>query len=151
MPHVIKDFLGVFLMARSSVQFSTCQKKGEVCTISRLGWYSHQQGNTKLKAFQTWHSSCESQWERNTHSHTHRERESAWGFDMCNMEAVSVANTSFALDLFSEIRASNKINNIFYSPLSISTALTMVSLGAAGNTATQMSKVRRKKWHDWYM
>lgn len=51
-----------------------------------------------------------------------------------------MANTNFALQLFGKITASNKTNNIFYSPLSISSALAMVSLGAAGNTATQMSE-----------
>lgn len=61
-----------------------------------------------------------------------------------------MANTSFALNLFSKIKETNKTNNIFYSPLSISSALAMVYLGAAGNTATQMSKVRtikKKKKH----
>ncbi|MCJ8743768.1 hypothetical protein PDJAM_G00098060 [Pangasius djambal] len=57
------------------------------------------------------------------------------------MESVSVANNYFGLQLFSKIKESNKSNNVFYSPLSISSALAMVSLGAAGNTATQMSEV----------
>ncbi|KAK3542411.1 hypothetical protein QTP86_025815 [Hemibagrus guttatus] len=56
------------------------------------------------------------------------------------MESLSMANTNFALQLFSKIKEGNKSNNIFYSPLSISSALAMVSLGAAGNTATQMSE-----------
>ncbi|XP_060773803.1 leukocyte elastase inhibitor-like isoform X9 [Neoarius graeffei] len=58
----------------------------------------------------------------------------------CKMESLSVANTSFALNLFSKIKETNETNNIFYSPLSISSALAMVYLGAAGNTATQMSE-----------
>ncbi|GAA6092816.1 leukocyte elastase inhibitor-like isoform X1 [Tachysurus ichikawai] len=57
------------------------------------------------------------------------------------MESVSMANNNFALHLFKKIKEDNKTNNIFYSPLSISSALAMVSLGAAGNTATQMSEV----------
>ncbi|XP_017559457.1 leukocyte elastase inhibitor-like isoform X1 [Pygocentrus nattereri] len=57
------------------------------------------------------------------------------------MESLSVANTHFALDLFKKIRESNKKGNVFYSPLSISSALAMVSLGAAGNTEAQMSEV----------
>uniref|UniRef100_A0A3B1IHU3 Leukocyte elastase inhibitor n=1 Tax=Astyanax mexicanus TaxID=7994 RepID=A0A3B1IHU3_ASTMX len=56
------------------------------------------------------------------------------------MESLSVANTSFALDLFKKIREGNKQGNMFYSPLSISSALAMVSLGAAGNTEAQMSE-----------
>lgn len=60
------------------------------------------------------------------------------------MESLSVANTNFALHLFTKIKEGNKTGNVFYSPLSISSALAMVSLGAAGNTATQMSEVRTK-------
>lgn len=57
------------------------------------------------------------------------------------MESLSVANTNFALNLFSKIKEGNKTNNVFYSPLSISSALAMVSLGAAGSTAAQLSEV----------
>ncbi|XP_049320030.1 zinc finger CCHC domain-containing protein 2 isoform X7 [Astyanax mexicanus] len=62
------------------------------------------------------------------------------GKDLRKMESLSVANTSFALDLFKKIREGNKQGNMFYSPLSISSALAMVSLGAAGNTEAQMSE-----------
>ncbi|KAI4904436.1 hypothetical protein NFI96_009119, partial [Prochilodus magdalenae] len=58
------------------------------------------------------------------------------------MESVSVTNTHFAFDLFKKIRGSNKTNNVVYSPLSISSALAMVSLGAAGNTEAQMSELK---------
>ncbi|XP_026989049.1 leukocyte elastase inhibitor-like isoform X1 [Tachysurus fulvidraco] len=57
------------------------------------------------------------------------------------MQSLSTANNNFALHLFQKIKEDNKTTNIFYSPLSISSALAMVSLGAAGNTATQMSEV----------
>ncbi|XP_036377494.1 leukocyte elastase inhibitor-like isoform X2 [Megalops cyprinoides] len=56
------------------------------------------------------------------------------------MELLSAANTSFSLDLFKKISDDNKSSNVFYSPLSISSALAMVYLGARGNTATQMSQ-----------
>ncbi|XP_010883959.2 leukocyte elastase inhibitor-like [Esox lucius] len=56
------------------------------------------------------------------------------------MESVSVANNEFSLDLFKKITEKNKTGNVFYSPLSISSALAMVSLGARGNTVTQMSE-----------
>ncbi|XP_066527945.1 leukocyte elastase inhibitor-like [Hoplias malabaricus] len=56
------------------------------------------------------------------------------------MDSLTVANTSFALDLFEKIRESNKTGNMFYSPLSISSALAMVYLGAAGRTEAQMSE-----------
>uniref|UniRef100_A0A4W4H4K9 Serpin B6 n=1 Tax=Electrophorus electricus TaxID=8005 RepID=A0A4W4H4K9_ELEEL len=57
------------------------------------------------------------------------------------MESLSVANTHITLDLFKKIRESNTTDNVFFSPLSISSALAMVLLGAGGNTAAQMSEV----------
>ncbi|XP_064189296.1 leukocyte elastase inhibitor-like [Anguilla rostrata] len=57
------------------------------------------------------------------------------------MESLIAANTNFSLDLFKKISTIKKADNIFYSPLSISSALAMVYMGARGNTATQMSKV----------
>ncbi|KAK7146736.1 hypothetical protein R3I94_009544 [Phoxinus phoxinus] len=57
------------------------------------------------------------------------------------MEHLSAANTQFSLDLFKKISEGNASGNVFYSPVSISTALAMVSLGARGNTAAQMTKV----------
>ncbi|XP_035268971.1 leukocyte elastase inhibitor-like isoform X2 [Anguilla anguilla] len=57
------------------------------------------------------------------------------------MESLIAANTNFSLDLFKKISPIKKADNIFYSPLSISSALAMVYMGARGNTATQMSKV----------
>uniref|UniRef100_A0A8C2CQH7 Serpin B6 n=1 Tax=Cyprinus carpio TaxID=7962 RepID=A0A8C2CQH7_CYPCA len=57
------------------------------------------------------------------------------------MEPLSSANTQFSLNLFKKISGGNTSKNVFYSPISISSALAMVSLGAKGNTATQMFKV----------
>ncbi|KAJ8279684.1 hypothetical protein COCON_G00067500 [Conger conger] len=57
------------------------------------------------------------------------------------MESLSAENTKFSLDLFKKISESKKTDNIFYSPLSISSALAMVYMGARGNTATQMAEV----------
>ncbi|KAK7146737.1 hypothetical protein R3I94_009545 [Phoxinus phoxinus] len=57
------------------------------------------------------------------------------------MEHLSAANTQFSLDLFKKISEGNASGNVFYSPVSISSALAMVSLGARGNTAAQMTKV----------
>ncbi|KAM6953555.1 leukocyte elastase inhibitor-like [Aplochiton taeniatus] len=54
---------------------------------------------------------------------------------------LSEANTTFSLALFKKLTESNKTGNVFYSPLSISSALAMVTLGARGNTHTQMSEV----------
>ncbi|XP_039544851.1 serpin B6-like isoform X3 [Pimephales promelas] len=57
------------------------------------------------------------------------------------MEHLTAANTQFCLDLFKKIRKENASGNVFFSPVSISSALAMVSLGARGNTADQMNKV----------
>ncbi|XP_043117306.1 leukocyte elastase inhibitor-like [Puntigrus tetrazona] len=57
------------------------------------------------------------------------------------MERLSGANTQFSLNLFKKISEGNASKNVFYSPISISSALAMVSLGAKGNTAAQMFKV----------
>ncbi|XP_058603576.1 leukocyte elastase inhibitor-like isoform X1 [Onychostoma macrolepis] len=57
------------------------------------------------------------------------------------MEPLSAANTQFSLNLFKKISEGNKSGNVFYSPISISSALAMVSLGAKENTAAQMLKV----------
>ncbi|XP_056089936.1 serpin peptidase inhibitor, clade B (ovalbumin), member 1, like 4 [Rhinichthys klamathensis goyatoka] len=57
------------------------------------------------------------------------------------MEHLTAANTQFSLDLFKKISGGNASGNVFFSPVSISSALAMVSLGARGNTAAQMIKV----------
>ncbi|CAK6441460.1 unnamed protein product [Pipistrellus nathusii] len=56
------------------------------------------------------------------------------------MEQLSLANTRFALDLFRTLKDSDPSGNIFFSPMSISSALAMVFLGTRGTTAAQMSK-----------
>lgn len=62
-------------------------------------------------------------------------------FQCANMESVSAANTHFSLNVFQKISEGNPSTNVFYSPLSVSAALSMLSLGAAGNTAAQMCQV----------
>ncbi|XP_073703169.1 leukocyte elastase inhibitor-like isoform X2 [Garra rufa] len=56
------------------------------------------------------------------------------------MEHLSAANTQFSLNLFKKINGANASKNVFYSPISISSALAMVALGAKGNTAAQIYK-----------
>ncbi|XP_075388781.1 serpin B6-like isoform X1 [Tenrec ecaudatus] len=55
------------------------------------------------------------------------------------METLSEANGTFALNLLKKL-CENHSKNIFFSPFSISSALSMVFLGAKGNTAAQMSQ-----------
>uniref|UniRef100_A0A8C8XA16 Serpin family B member 3 n=1 Tax=Panthera leo TaxID=9689 RepID=A0A8C8XA16_PANLE len=56
------------------------------------------------------------------------------------MDSLSEANTHFALDLFQQFKPSKKNDNIFYSPLSIASALAMTYLGAKENTALEIGK-----------
>ncbi|NXX13031.1 ILEUA inhibitor, partial [Podargus strigoides] len=58
------------------------------------------------------------------------------------MGSLSTANTKFCLDFFKELSKAKINANIFFSPLSISAALSMVQMGAGGNTAKEMEKVR---------
>ena len=57
------------------------------------------------------------------------------------MVALNKANTSFALDFFKHECQEDGDKNILFSPLSLSSALATVYLGAKGNTADQMAKV----------
>ncbi|XP_048363081.1 serpin B6-like isoform X1 [Sphaerodactylus townsendi] len=57
------------------------------------------------------------------------------------MEHVAAANNAFALGFFKKLSEDDPRKNLFFSPMSISAALTMVFQGAKGSTAAQMSKV----------
>lgn len=57
------------------------------------------------------------------------------------MAAISSSNTNFALELYRTLSQTNPSGNIFVSPLSISSALAMVFLGAKEETAAQMAQV----------
>ncbi|XP_068850356.1 serpin B6-like isoform X2 [Capricornis sumatraensis] len=57
------------------------------------------------------------------------------------MDALSEGNGTFALTLLKKLGADNS-KNVFISPLSLSSALAMVLMGAKGNTAAQMCEVR---------
>lgn len=57
------------------------------------------------------------------------------------------SNADFALGLFRTLSQANPARNIFVSPLSISSAMAMVYLGAKGDTATQMAKVSTLSTH----
>ncbi|XP_071341841.1 serpin peptidase inhibitor, clade B (ovalbumin), member 1, like 3 isoform X9 [Trachinotus anak] len=59
---------------------------------------------------------------------------------MASSTPLSKANTTFSLALLNKLSDNDKTANVFFSPFSISSALAMVMLGAAGNTATQMSE-----------
>jgi len=56
-----------------------------------------------------------------------------------DVAVVAAGNTAFALDLYGRVAAT--AGNVFISPTSVSTALTMTWAGARGNTATEMATV----------
>lgn len=59
-----------------------------------------------------------------------------------SLQTLGMANNQFALDLYEEIgKLVEDGGNIFFSPISISTALAMTYAGAKGNTATEMEEV----------
>uniref|UniRef100_A0A452R9A6 Serpin domain-containing protein n=1 Tax=Ursus americanus TaxID=9643 RepID=A0A452R9A6_URSAM len=60
------------------------------------------------------------------------------------MNSLSAANTRFAFDLFQQFKTSKKDDNIFYSPLSISSALAMTYLGAKENTVENLGNVHHQ-------
>ncbi|XP_008158868.3 serpin B11 [Eptesicus fuscus] len=57
------------------------------------------------------------------------------------MDSLSTANVEFCLDVFKELNNNHAEDNIFFSPLSLLYALSMILLGARGNSAEQMEKV----------
>ncbi len=63
------------------------------------------------------------------------------GPDMKGTGIIARANNRFALEIFTQIKKHHKDENIFFSPLSIVTALTMVYEGARGQTAKELEQV----------
>jgi len=57
------------------------------------------------------------------------------------MDSLSAANSTFALDLLNELREKSSTKNLFFSPFSISSALSMILLGSKGDTEAQIAKV----------
>ena len=57
-----------------------------------------------------------------------------------SLREVSKSNNKFAIDLY-KLLAKKEEGNVFVSPLSISTALAMTSIGATGETKKEMDKV----------
>ena len=57
------------------------------------------------------------------------------------MEDLREAHGTFAINLLKMLSEEDNLRNVFLSPLSLSSALAMVLLGAKGNTEAQMSQV----------
>uniref|UniRef100_A0A8C3JIW1 Serpin domain-containing protein n=1 Tax=Calidris pygmaea TaxID=425635 RepID=A0A8C3JIW1_9CHAR len=57
------------------------------------------------------------------------------------MGSIGAASTEFCFDVFKELKVQHVNENIFYSPLTIISALSLVYLGARENTRAQIDKV----------
>ncbi|KAM6101001.1 uncharacterized protein LJ206_004157 [Theristicus caerulescens] len=57
------------------------------------------------------------------------------------MDSICAANTTFALNLLRKLCETKSAQNLFFSPFSISSALSMILLGSKGNTEAQIAKV----------
>lgn len=56
------------------------------------------------------------------------------------IESLVAANNEFGFDLFNQLRGQDKDKNLFFSPLSVATALAMTYNGAAGETSLAMNR-----------
>ncbi|EGV99244.1 Serpin B9 [Cricetulus griseus] len=63
---------------------------------------------------------------------------------LCIMTTVCEANGSFAIHLLKTLCQNNPSKNVCYSPVSISSALAMVLLGAKGDTAAQITQKEKQ-------
>lgn len=63
------------------------------------------------------------------------------GASLEGVEVIIDANNEIAFELYSQFNQENKDSNIFFSPYSISIALTMTYEGAKGQTAKEMQSV----------
>ncbi|XP_052553576.1 serpin B12-like isoform X2 [Tympanuchus pallidicinctus] len=57
------------------------------------------------------------------------------------MDSISRMITEFSLDLYNKVNRTTECQNIVFSPMSISTSLGLILLGARNNTATQIENV----------
>ncbi|NWX02286.1 SPB6 protein, partial [Caloenas nicobarica] len=57
------------------------------------------------------------------------------------MDNLCAANTTFAVDLLRKLCENKSRQNLFFSPFSISSALSMILLGSKSNTEAQIAKV----------
>nr|XP_026646031.1 serpin B8-like [Zonotrichia albicollis] len=67
------------------------------------------------------------------------------------MESLCAANSTFAVDLLRKLCEKKSGQNVFFSPFSISSALSMVLLGSRGGTEAQIRKLERELMHEKLM
>ncbi|KAG8442469.1 hypothetical protein GDO86_011311 [Hymenochirus boettgeri] len=57
------------------------------------------------------------------------------------MDALRLANTGLAVDIFKKLCENKKTDNLVFSPLCISSTLALIHKGSKGNTASELEKV----------
>jgi serine protease inhibitor len=57
------------------------------------------------------------------------------------MDALRLANSAFAVDLFKQLCEKEPEGNILFSPICLSTALSLAQVGAKGDTASEIGQV----------
>ncbi|XP_053337477.1 alpha-1-antiproteinase-like [Clarias gariepinus] len=73
-----------------------------------------------------------------TSIHGSPEQQSVSDGDKSKIQALSEVNSDFAFRLYKSVVSGAQSQNVFFSPLSVSTALAAVSLGAGGETHQQL-------------
>lgn len=57
------------------------------------------------------------------------------------MDALRLANSAFAVDLFKKLCEKEPAGNVLFSPICLSTSLSLVQVGAKGDTANEIGQV----------
>ncbi|XP_021508077.1 serpin B5 [Meriones unguiculatus] len=57
------------------------------------------------------------------------------------MDALRLANSAFAVDFFKQLAEKEPAGNVLFSPICLSTSLSLAQVGAKGNTANEISQV----------
>lgn len=57
------------------------------------------------------------------------------------MDALRLANSAFAVDLFKQLCEKEPAGNVLFSPICLSTSLSLAQVGAKGDTANEIEQV----------
>lgn len=57
------------------------------------------------------------------------------------MDALRLANSAFAVDLFKQLCERDPAGNILFSPICLSTSLSLAQVGTKGDTANEIGQV----------
>lgn len=57
------------------------------------------------------------------------------------MDALQLANSAFAVDLFKQLCEKEPAGNVLFSPICLSTSLSLAQVGTKGDTANEIGQV----------